>query len=60
MKRFHLHMSVENLDESINFDSTLFATAPAVRQAGDDARACGVPEANGVRATRRDSSCCAK
>ena len=33
MKRFHLHMSVENLDQSINFYSTLFAQAPTVRQA---------------------------
>jgi hypothetical protein len=33
MKRFHLHVSVENLDQSINFYSILFAAAPAVRQA---------------------------
>jgi catechol 2,3-dioxygenase-like lactoylglutathione lyase family enzyme len=32
MKRFHLHVSVENLDESIRFYSTLFAEQPAVRQ----------------------------
>src|SRR5271169_6752705 len=32
MKRFHLHVSVENLDESIRFYSTLFAKQPAVRQ----------------------------
>lgn len=31
MKRFHLHMSVENLDNSIRFYSTLFAAEPAVR-----------------------------
>ena len=30
MKRLHVHMSVGNLDESIRFYSTLFATAPTV------------------------------
>jgi hypothetical protein len=32
MKRFHLHVSVDNLDESIQFYSTLFAEQPAVKQ----------------------------
>jgi hypothetical protein len=32
MKRFHLHVSVENLDQSIGFYSTLFAAQPTVRQ----------------------------
>ncbi len=32
MKRFHVHVSVENLDESIRFYSTLFAGEPTVRQ----------------------------
>ncbi|MGO9945340.1 MAG: ArsI/CadI family heavy metal resistance metalloenzyme [Steroidobacteraceae bacterium] len=32
MKRFHLHVSVENLDESIRFYSTLFSSPPTVRQ----------------------------
>jgi catechol 2,3-dioxygenase-like lactoylglutathione lyase family enzyme len=32
MKRFHVHVSVENLDESIRFYSTLFAAQPAVQQ----------------------------
>ena len=32
MKRFHVHVSVENLDESIHFYSTLFAAQPTVRQ----------------------------
>ena len=32
MKRFHLHVSVNNLDESIQFYSTLFAAQPTVRQ----------------------------
>ncbi len=32
MKRFHVHVSVDNLDESIRFYSTLFARQPTVRQ----------------------------
>lgn len=32
MKRFHLHVSVTNLDVSIRFYSTLFATQPTVLQ----------------------------
>ena len=32
MKRFHLHVSVNDLDESIRFYSTLFATQPTVLQ----------------------------
>ena len=32
MKRFHVHVSVDNLDASIRFYSTLFAAQPAVRQ----------------------------
>jgi catechol 2,3-dioxygenase-like lactoylglutathione lyase family enzyme len=32
MKRFHLHVSVENLDESVRFYSTLFDERPTVRQ----------------------------
>lgn len=32
MKRFHLHVSVTNLEESIRFYSTLFAAEPAVHQ----------------------------
>lgn len=30
MKRFHVHIAVENLDKSIQFYSTLFGTAPSV------------------------------
>jgi len=33
MKRFHLHVSVENLEESIRFYSTLFAEKPTVLKA---------------------------
>jgi catechol 2,3-dioxygenase-like lactoylglutathione lyase family enzyme len=32
MKRFHVHVSVDDLDESIRFYSTLFAAQPSVRQ----------------------------
>jgi hypothetical protein len=32
MKRFHLHVSVDNLDESIHFYSILFAEQPVMRQ----------------------------
>jgi catechol 2,3-dioxygenase-like lactoylglutathione lyase family enzyme len=31
MKRFHLHVSVANLEDSIRFYSTMFATEPSVR-----------------------------
>ena len=30
MKRFHVHVTVEDLDQSIRFYSTLFAAEPAV------------------------------
>lgn len=33
MKRFHSHVSVDDLNQSINFYSTLFAAQPSVRQA---------------------------
>jgi hypothetical protein len=32
MKRFHLHIGVENLEQSIRFYSTLFAAEPTVRK----------------------------
>lgn len=32
MKRFHVHMSVEDLDRSIGFYSTLFGAEPTVRR----------------------------
>jgi catechol 2,3-dioxygenase-like lactoylglutathione lyase family enzyme len=34
MKRFHIHVSVENLDRSILFYSTLFGASPARVEAG--------------------------
>jgi hypothetical protein len=33
MKRFHLHISVESLDESVRFYSILFSAQPTVREA---------------------------
>ena len=32
MKRFHVHVSVRNLDESIRFYSTLFGAAPTIEK----------------------------
>ena len=32
MKRLHIHLSVANLDESIQFYSRLFAAAPTVHK----------------------------
>jgi len=32
MKRFHVHVSVEDIDRSIEFYSTLFAATPTVRK----------------------------
>jgi catechol 2,3-dioxygenase-like lactoylglutathione lyase family enzyme len=32
MKRFHVHLGVENLDRSIGFYSTLFGAGPSVRK----------------------------
>ena len=32
MKRFHVHVSVGNLDDSVRFYSTLFASPPAVQK----------------------------
>ena len=32
MKRFHVHVAVENLDQSVKFYATLFAAEPTVRK----------------------------
>ena len=32
MKRFHLHMSVEDIEQNVSFYSTLFGTGPTVRK----------------------------
>jgi lactoylglutathione lyase len=55
MKRFHLHVSVENLDESINFYSTLFAAEPSVRQADYAKWMIEDPRVNFAISTRRQS-----
>jgi len=53
MKRFHLHVSVENLDESIRFYSTLFAEQPAVRQSDYAKWMLEDPRMNFAISTRR-------
>jgi catechol 2,3-dioxygenase-like lactoylglutathione lyase family enzyme len=53
MKRFHLHVSVENLDDSINFYSTLFAAEPSVRQADYAKWMIENPRVNFAISTRR-------
>ena len=55
MKRFHVHVSVENLDQSINFYSTLFAQAPTVRQADYAKWMLEDPRVNFAISTRRQS-----
>ena len=53
MKRFHLHVSVDNLEQSINFYSTLFAAEPSVRH-GDYAKwMLEDPRVNFAISTRR-------
>lgn len=32
MKRFHLHMAVEDIEQNVSFYSTLFGTGPTVRK----------------------------
>ena len=53
MKRFHVHMSVDNLDEAVRFYSTLFATSPAVRQADYAKWLLEDPRVNLAISTRR-------
>jgi len=53
MKRFHLHVSVDNLDESIRFYSTLFAEQPAVRQSDYAKWMLEDPRVNFAISTRR-------
>ena len=55
MKRFHVHVSVENLDQSINFYSTLFAQAPTVRQSDYAKWMLEDPRVNFAISTRRQS-----
>jgi catechol 2,3-dioxygenase-like lactoylglutathione lyase family enzyme len=53
MKRFHLHVSVENLEESIRFYSTLFAAEPSVQQADYAKWMLDEPRVNFAISTRR-------
>ena len=53
MKRFHLHVSVENLEESIRFDATLFAEQPSVRRADYAKWMLEDPRVNFAISTRR-------
>ncbi len=53
MKRFHLHVSVENLDQSIRFYSTLFAAQPAVIHADYAKWMLEEPRVNFAISTRR-------
>ena len=53
MKRFHLHVSVDNLDQSINFYSTLFAAEPSVRQSDYAKWMLEDPRVNFAISTRR-------
>jgi len=53
MKRFHLHVSVDNLDQSIRFYSTLFAAEPAMIQADYAKWMLEDPRVNFATSTRR-------
>ena len=53
MKRFHLHVSVQNLEESIRFYSTLFAEQPAVQQSDYAKWMLDDPRINFAISTRR-------
>lgn len=53
MKRFHVHLSVENLDESIRFYSTLFAASPHVLQTDYAKWLLDDPRVNFAISTRR-------
>jgi catechol 2,3-dioxygenase-like lactoylglutathione lyase family enzyme len=53
MKRFHLHVSVDNLDESIRFYSTLFAAPPTVQHSDYAKWMMEDPRLNFAISTRR-------
>ena len=53
MKRFHVHVSVDNLVESVRFYSTLFATSPVVHQADYAKWLLEDPRVNFAISTRR-------
>lgn len=39
MKRFHIHMAVENIDRNVKFYSTLFGDGATATQSGADVKA---------------------
>ena len=53
MKRFHAHVSVDNLDESVRFYSNLFAASPVVHQADYAKWLLEDPRVNFAISTRR-------
>jgi lactoylglutathione lyase len=53
MKRFHVHVSVRNLEESIRFYSLLFAAQPSVQQADYAKWMLEDPRVNFAISTRR-------
>jgi hypothetical protein len=53
MKRFHLHVSVKNLDESIRFYSALFAAEPTICRADYAKWMLEDPRVNFAISTRR-------
>jgi len=53
MKRFHVHVSVRNLDESIRFYSSLFGGQPTMRQADYAKWMIEDPRINFAISTRR-------
>jgi catechol 2,3-dioxygenase-like lactoylglutathione lyase family enzyme len=53
MKRFHIHVGVDDLDESIRFYSALFAAEPTIRQSDYAKWMLDDPRINFAIATRR-------
>jgi hypothetical protein len=63
MKRFHIHVSVPSLPDSIRFYSQLFGAAPAVEKPDYAKRMLEDPRVNGastVPVPASKSQCCAK
>ena len=55
MKRLHVHVSVEDLDRSIAFYSTLFGAGPTLRKADYDKWMVEDPRVNFAISTGRDT-----
>ncbi len=59
MKRFHVHVGVDDLSQSIGFYSNLFGTEPAGRpKAGSEATDYGEDEPGATPAIRSSAACC--